>query len=108
MNVEDESNQLNECCTHSLSALQYPPDSQFCNALLIPQGIALTCPALNKQKINLEAMSNQLVCIRNIDEQTRMPNILKSFQATSETISRMILNSQIIYTLKILYGINTV
>jgi hypothetical protein len=46
---------------------------QLCNALLIPKWIAPTCPALNKQKINLEAMPKQLVCIKNIDEQ---PHIL--------------------------------
>jgi hypothetical protein len=49
MNKEYESGQLNECCTPTLY--------QLCNALLIPKRIAPTCPALNKQKINLEAMS---------------------------------------------------
>jgi hypothetical protein len=42
----------------ALPALRYgrSPGSQFCNALLIPKRIAPTCPALNKQKINLEEM----------------------------------------------------
>jgi uncharacterized membrane protein len=61
----------------------HPLFYQLCNALLIPKQIARTCPALNKQKINLEAMPKQLVCIRNIDEQPHMPNILRCFQATS-------------------------